>query len=163
MKLNLRTLCLLALFCALCALGAQVHIYSSVALDALPAFLAAFLLGGVPGAIVGVLGHLLTALVSGFPMTVPLHLVVAVEMAAICYVAGQLARKRSWWLAAGVAFVLNALVSPLVLLVWPGMGMAVFLVLLPSLALGSAINAFGAAGIGVLLKKHVPNLARWHA
>lgn len=163
MKGSAKQIAVIGLFCALSVLGAQIHIFGSVALDALPAFLAAFLLGGMPAAIVGAVGHLLTALFSGFPLTVPLHLVIAVEMAALCYITGRVAVKKPLLFAAIVGFVLNALVSPLILLVWPGMGLAICLALLPMLALGSAINAFGAALVAVLLKNRIPELAKWRS
>lgn len=153
MNSKLRMICIAALFCALSAVGAQIHLYGSVALDSLPAFLAALLLGGVPGAAVGALGHLLSALTAGFPLTLPLHLVIAAEMAGVCYATGLVARKKPFWLAAAVGFVLNAIVSPLILIVWPGMGWSVCVALLPMLALGAAINVFGAAVLAYALKK----------
>ena len=142
-----------ALFCALSAVGAQIHLFGSIALDSLPAFLAGMLLGGMPGAIVGSLGHLLSAFSSGFPLTLPLHLVIAVEMAVVCYLTGSVARTKPLWLAAVTGFVLNALVSPLILLVWPGMGWSVCLSLLPMLVLGTAINVLAATALAYALKK----------
>ncbi len=155
MKNKTLQICLLAMFCALSAIGAQIHIQGSIALDALPAYLAALLLGGPGGAVVGALGHLLSSGLAGFPLTLPLHLVIAVEMALICFVTGWLKQKRnlSTPVCAVAAFVLNAFVSPLILLVWPGMGLAICLALLPSLAAGSAVNAFGAALLWYALRK----------
>jgi uncharacterized membrane protein len=153
MKNKVLTIAIVALFCALSAVGAQIHLFGSVALDALPAFLAALLLGGPQGAVVGALGHLLSALTAGFPLTVPLHLVIAAEMALVCFATGWVARRRPYLLAAAVGFVLNAVVAPLILLVWPGMGWSVCIALLPTLALGAAINAFGAGLLGQALKK----------
>ncbi len=158
---NTRLLGLLALFCALSAVGAQLRLYGSVALDALPAFLAAFLLGGPAGAVVGAVGHLLTAGLAALPLSLPLHLVVAAEMAGVCWCAGALAKKRPLWLAAVAAFVLNAFVSPLILLFWPGMGLPVMLMLLPGLVAGSAVNAFGAAAVAALLQKRLPAVRGW--
>ncbi len=68
MKSKTLYICLLALFCALSAVGAQFKFFGSIALDALPAFLAAIILGGPAGAVVGAVGHLLSATLSGlFP------------------------------------------------------------------------------------------------
>jgi hypothetical protein len=67
MKNKTLQICLLAMFCALSAIGAQIHIHGSIALDALPAFLAALLLGGPGGAVVGALGHLLPRVWRVFP------------------------------------------------------------------------------------------------
>ena len=148
-------LCLVAIFCALSAVGARMTIFSSVALDSLPAFLAAMLLGGPEGAVVGAAGHMLTAALSGFPYTLPLHLVIAAEMAGICYFGGFLTRKirAPFWLVAVITFILNAFVSPLILLVWPGMGMAACLTLLVPLTIGSAVNSAGAAVLAYALRK----------
>ena len=148
---------LMALFIALSAIGAQLKIFSSIAFDSLPAFLAAFLLGGPEGAIVGAIGHMPTAALSGFPYTLPLHIVIALEMAGICYVAGWLVHKKKMaiWLAALIAFLLNAFISPLILIVWPGFGWAVCVALFFPLALASAANAAGAAVLAYLLKSRL--------
>jgi hypothetical protein len=80
-KRNMKTttfrIVLLALFIALCAVGANIKIMGSIAFDSLPAFLAAMLIGGKEGAIAGAAGHLFSALLAGFPLTLPMHLAVA--------------------------------------------------------------------------------------
>ncbi len=64
------------------------------AFDALPAFLAAFLMGPLAGAVVGAIGISFSALFAGFPLTLPLHIAIALEMAAICaFVGGWLHAK----------------------------------------------------------------------
>lgn len=155
MRNKTQTLCILALLCALSAVGARFPIYGSVALDALPAFLAALLLGGMEGAAVGAAGHLLTATLSGFPLTLPLHLVIAAEMAGVCFITGRLRQRGKLPIPActAAAFLLNALASPLVLLFWPGMGLPVFLAFLPPLLAGSAANALGAGLLAGLLER----------
>lgn len=80
MKTNSRQLVFMALLIALSFIGAQLKIFGSIAFDSLPAFLGTLLLGPLPGAIIASLGHLLTALSSGFPMTLPVHLVIALGM-----------------------------------------------------------------------------------
>jgi uncharacterized membrane protein len=154
MNSKTQRIALTALFIALSAIGAQLKIFSSIAFDSLPAFLAAMLLGGPEGALVGALGHMLTAALSGFPYTLPLHIVIALEMAGICYLAGWLVQKKHMaiWLAALIAFILNAFISPLILIVWPGFGWAVCGALFLPLAFGSAANAAGAAVLAYALK-----------
>ena len=80
-KLSTKYIALMALFIALSFIGANIRIFGSIAFDSLPAFLAALLLGPLPGAVIGFIGHLLTALMSGFPLSAPLHLVIALAMA----------------------------------------------------------------------------------
>ena len=80
-KLSTRTLVLTALFIALSLVGSYIKVFGSIAFDSLPGFLAALLLGPVYGAAIGFLGHMFTAMTSGFPHSLPLHLVIAVTMA----------------------------------------------------------------------------------
>lgn len=143
MNIRLRKIILAAIFCAIAVVGAYIKVPgSSIAFDSFPAFLAAMLMGGAYGAVIGSLGHMISALLAGFPFTLPLHIVIAVEMAAICFVTGQLAKKGGKMIivAAAVAFVLNAFISPAVLIFWPGMGFAAYLGVLPLLALASLAN-----------------------
>jgi len=146
---------LLAIFIALSAVGANIKIMGSIAFDSLPAFLAAMLIGGPEGAIVGAVGHLLSAMLAGFPLTLPMHLVIAAEMGAICYLTGWLTRNRRCpiWIASVLAFVLNAFVSPLIVIIWPGLGWAVCLTMLAPLTLASVANVAGAAVLAYALKK----------
>ena len=64
---------------------ANVKILGSIAFDAFPAFIGGLILGKGFGAVIGAFGHLLTALLSGFPYTLPVHIIVAVLMAITVY------------------------------------------------------------------------------
>lgn len=131
---------LIALLVALTAIGAAIKIpavIGSVALDAFPALLAAALLGGPSGAVVGAMGHLLSALIGGMPMG-PFHGIVAVEMAILAFMFAALYRKGLKW-QAGVFFVLgNAFAAPLPFMFL--MSKAFYLSIVPSLFIGSMIN-----------------------
>lgn len=162
MKTNSRQLVFMALLIALSFIGAQLKIFGSIAFDSLPAFLGTLLLGPLPGAIIASLGHLLTALSSGFPMTLPVHLVIALGMG--------LTMVATWYtfkfvekisndiigliVAVGVASLCNGPVilmfcAPLLIpiITWPGV-----IALLFPLSLVGGINAFLAA----LLFKTLP-------
>jgi len=79
--ISTKNLVIVALFIALSFVGSYLKLFGTIAFDSLPGFLAALLLGPVYGAAIGFLGHLFTALTSGFPLSVPLHLVIAASMA----------------------------------------------------------------------------------
>ncbi len=68
----------------------------SIALDSAPAFLGAILLGPAVGAFLGVFGHLLSAMLAGFPLTLPVHLIIGVMMAACMFVFGLLRQRLKW-------------------------------------------------------------------
>lgn len=105
--MNTKRIVLLSLFIALSAVLSNIKIFYSIAFDSLPAFLAAMLISPIAGGIVGALGHLLTAITSGFPFTVPVHLFIAIQMLVIVWVFGVLFKKMNQYIAMIVAIILN--------------------------------------------------------
>ncbi|MEH7511531.1 ECF transporter S component [Gottfriedia acidiceleris] len=105
--MNTKRIVLLSLFIALSAVLSNIKIFYSIAFDSLPAFLAAMLISPIAGGIVGALGHLLTAITSGFPFTVPVHLFIAIQMLVIVWVFGVLFKKMNQYIAMVVAIILN--------------------------------------------------------
>ncbi|WP_125582274.1 ECF transporter S component [Levilactobacillus cerevisiae] len=89
----LKRLTLTALLLALCVIGANVKIMGSIALDSAPAFLGAIMLGPWIGALLGLFGHLTSAMLAGFPLTLPVHLVVGFMMGVCMFAVGWI-RKR---------------------------------------------------------------------
>ena len=81
-KTNPKKLVITALLIALSYVGAQIKIPgTTIAFDSLPAFLAALLLAPGYGAAIGFLGHIFTAMTSGFMYGLPLHIAIAISMA----------------------------------------------------------------------------------
>ena len=139
--MNGKKISLLALMIALSAVGASIKIpavIDSVALDALPALLAAALLGVRAGAITGALGHLLSALIGGFPLG-PMHLLIALEMAVLVWVFGLFYKQNKKILALFIFILGNAFVAPIPFIFLMNMGFYVAIV--PSLLIGSALNS----------------------
>ncbi len=131
---------LLAMFIALSVVGAIFKMPSavgSIALDAFPALIAAVLLGKRSGSLIASFGHLLSALIVGFPLG-PMHLVIAGEMAALVWLFGKLyeAKKTKW--ASATFAIGNGLIAPLPFLFLMGTGFYVAVV--PSLMIASVLN-----------------------
>lgn len=130
----------IAMLVALTAIGAAIKvpaIIGSVALDAFPALLAAAIISGPAGAIVGAMGHLLSALIGGMPMG-PFHFIVAAEMAVLAFIFAILYRNGKKW-RAGVLFVLgNTFAAPLPFMFL--ISKAFYLSIVPSLLIGSVMN-----------------------
>jgi len=80
-KMTTKSLVITAMLIALSLVGANFKVFGSVAFDSLPGFVAALLLGPAYGAAIGFLGHMFTAMTSGFPLSLPLHLVIGLAMA----------------------------------------------------------------------------------
>ena len=111
--MNTKRIVLLSLFIALSAVLSNIKIAYSIAFDSLPAFLAAMMISPIAGGIVGALGHLLTAITSGFPFTVPVHLFIAIQMLVIVWIFGVLFKKMNQYIAMIVAIILNGPVATL--------------------------------------------------
>lgn len=142
-KFETKQMVLIGMFIALAFVGSFVKIpspFGTVALDSAPGFIAAMLLGPVPGAIVAIMGHLLTSLNVGFPLTIPIHLLIAIEMALICFLVGIIFRKASLFLALAVGLLLNGVAAPASFILIPQFGLPFFTVMLIPLLIGSVIN-----------------------
>ncbi len=85
MKLDVKKICIGGMLIALSVLLANIKLFGSIALDAVPAFLGSLLFGGTFGGIVGSIGHLATATTSGFPFGVLIHMIIAVTMFVSVY------------------------------------------------------------------------------
>ncbi|MFD2682137.1 ECF transporter S component [Bacillus seohaeanensis] len=130
----------LSLFIALSAAFGAIKIpavIGTVALDALPALLAASLFTGGMGAIIAFFGHILSSLYAGFPLG-PLHLVIALEMALFVWLFGTVFHKGKKVIAAGIFFIGNSIIAaiPFIFII----GGSFYISILPSLLIGSFLN-----------------------
>lgn len=151
--MKLRKMTLTALFAALCAVGGFIKIPSgvgSLALDTVPALLAASFLPPVFVGAASMTGHLASAMYAGFPLG-PFHILIAIEMMIILYGFARLhkaGRHTSKW----VFFIIaNGLLAPLpfYFLVSP----AFFVGAVPAILLATVVNALVAAVIMPVLVK----------
>lgn len=138
---------LMGMFIALSAVGALIKVPSptgTVAFDSAPGFIAALLLGPKFGAGAAALGHLFTSLFAGFPLTLPIHLIIALEMAAFAAVYGYIGKKN---LPVGVIIVslLNGIIAPAIFIPMPQYGMPFFTAMVIPLLVASAANVFVSA------------------
>jgi len=147
MNTKTRQLVYAALFIALCFVGANLKIMGSIAFDSLPAFLATLILGWGWGAAIGFIAHMLTAALSGFPLTLPAHIITAIMMAVTMtafYFTVRFCVDRNMNTVA--AYVLGCVVAvifnvPVALLaVVPIFGMATAMALIPALLPAAILN-----------------------
>lgn len=142
----------IAILVALSAVGAFIKLPSptgTVALDSAPGYVAAAAFGPGEGAIVGAIGHLASALTTGFPLGLPVHLLVAVAMMLWVAAFGILARRVNMVVAVVIATLLNGVAGAALLLPIGGVGLFASLVL--PLTVGSAINIVIAAAAAKVL------------
>lgn len=139
-----KKLVIMALFIAISFLGANIKIMGSIAFDSMAGFLGALILGPVYGAIIGALGHFLTAATSGFPYSLPVHLIVMADMAVTMFLFGiiynnlcKINKYLGIVIASIVGILINGPISILILL--PIMGKAM-VAMIPILCLAAFFN-----------------------
>ena len=136
----------MAIFIALAAVGAMIKIPSptgTVALDAAPGYFSALAFGGVEGGIVAALGHMLTAATAGFPLGLPIHIIVAAEQFLWAFILWYVNEKVNLWAAVIAAIFCNGVLGTLIVIPMGGIGL--FTAMLPGLLVGSAVNVILAA------------------
>lgn len=151
-----KKLVLMGLFIALSVVCAFIKIPSptgTVALDAMPAYAAGVLLGGIPGAVVGFLGHIATSLNAGFPLTLPVHLIIAVVMAITVYLFSFTYEKTNIFFASIVGTIINGAGAPLLLMLLPKSNPQLLLGLIPVLLVASGVNVVMADIISTIVAK----------
>lgn len=141
---SVKRIAIMAIFIALSAVGAMIKIPSpigSIGLDSAPGYFCALAFGGVEGAIIIAIGHLLSAAVVGFPLSIPIHLGVAVCM-AIWAVIFRFIGKRGSIIMIAVAVIAASLLNSFVtgLLLIPVGGWGLYIVNIIPLLVASAVN-----------------------
>lgn len=138
-KLTVKFITICGIFIAMSVAGAFIKPFgNSIAFDSLPAFLAASMLGSFAGSLTGLLGHLISAAIIGFPFTLPVHLIIAFEMAVVMIIYSYLARKINIVVSAVIAIILNGIGAPALLI--PILGVPFFLAMIAPLTLVAAVN-----------------------
>lgn len=111
---NIKILTRTGLLIALSAIGSMVKIQGTIAFDSMPGYFAALFIDPLIGGIVASVGHILTAITSGFPLTLPMHLITAIVMGFIACIFGFLNKKHNGIIACIVAILLNGPIATFV-------------------------------------------------
>lgn len=118
----------------------------SIGFDAVPAFFTAATIGPMMGGFVGALAHMITAIFTGFPFTLPVHIAVMIMMFVTCYAYGYARVRTNRYIAGLIGVVIN---GPINLAVAAAMsqalglgfaGMTMFIALVGPLTIVAAIN-----------------------
>ncbi|WP_283679386.1 ECF transporter S component [Lentilactobacillus sp. Marseille-Q4993] len=142
-NIKIKRIVLAALLLATCVVGANIKIAGSIALDSAAAFIGAIVLGPVDGAVLGFFGHMISALLSGFPLTLPVHLIIAVMMAVCMFIFALIRQKLGKRKMGAVIFsdIVGYLINvPLeLLLLYPILKQGVYAFFIP-LTLATVVN-----------------------
>ncbi|PKM58571.1 MAG: ECF transporter S component [Firmicutes bacterium HGW-Firmicutes-3] len=159
MKITTKDLVTTGLMIAMAAVLAQFPIYGSIAFDALPAFLTAAMIGPLLGGLVGLIAHILVAMFTGFPFSLPLHLLIAIMMFVSCFIYGKVRQNHNRYLAMGLGIIMNGPVSLALISIFakilgmPFSGMIMFSTLILPLLIGAMINIIVADTVYGIIKE----------
>lgn len=131
----------MAVFIALSAVGAMIKIPSpvgTIGLDSAPGYFCGLAFGYMEGIWVIFIGHLITAGIIGFPLGIPLHLFIGLQLAAWVIVFRWISRKLGQVAGTITAVFLNGIVSAFTMFFVGGMGAV--LGTMPFLIAGSLVN-----------------------
>ncbi|MFW5736229.1 MAG: ECF transporter S component [Halanaerobium sp.] len=146
----------IAMLVALSVVGSYIKFpgpLGSIALDSLPGYLGVIIIGGPAGGLVLALGHLLSALNSGFVLGA-IHFLIAVIM-GICGLIFSYLIKKNTFLAVVITTLINGVVSAAVLI--PFFGVPFFYGTAPVLTVASFVNILLAVITAKYLKDKVGN------
>lgn len=135
----------LSLLVALSVVGGAIKINGSIALDSAAAFFGAILFGGTLGGCIGAIGHFISALMAGFPLSLPMHIFIMAEMFIVVYLFEKIYSKSKTF-AFIVAVVLNGPIGTMCvavlasLLKMPFAGKIMFITLTLPISIAAAIN-----------------------
>ncbi|KUO73590.1 MAG: alpha-ribazole transporter [Clostridia bacterium BRH_c25] len=138
---SVKRVSIIAVFIALSAVGSMIKIPSpigTIGLDSAPGYFCALAFGPVEGAAVIAIGHMLSSAVVGFPLSIPIDIFVAVQMAVWAIIFRLINNRYNVVLAIIAATILNGIVSAFTLVLVGGMGMVIGV--MPFLTVASAIN-----------------------
>ena len=155
--MKVKKLVIIALLIAISFIGANLFFPgTTIAFDSMPAFFAALFISPVAGALVGALGHFFTAFLKGFPLSLPVHLIIMGTMALTMLMYGytyKIAKGSDGAklaLAAAVGIISNAPIS--LYFVSLLMGKGIF-ALLPILSIGAFLNILVASLVFKAIKR----------
>lgn len=156
---NTRKLVLIALFLAISYLGAFIKIpgpAQSIALDSFSGYLGGLVLGGVYGGFIGSLGHIFTSMVSGFPLSLPVHMIISAMMFFAILAYSILTKKFNIVVGTVVGTIINGVLMPVMLMVLPGMDKGFLIALIPILTIASFVNIIIANFVYAGIKSIIP-------
>lgn len=149
--MKIKPLVISAMLVAVSFIGANIKIMNTIAFDSMPGFFASIFLGPVYGAVIAAMGHFFTAMLSGFPLSLPVHILIMLDMAITMLIFGNIYSKlikkgtgplKSIIIAGIAGVIVNGPGSIILLLPFllPMIGETGLLLYLPVLSGAAALN-----------------------
>lgn len=156
---NIRKIILMALFIAISYIGALIKLpgpMSTIAFDSFAAYLGGLVLGGFNGGFIGMLAHLFVSMTSGFPLSLPVHIIISLMMFVSVFSYSYLVKKYNLFIGTIVGIIINGVLMPLSLMLLPFMDKGFLISLIPILSLASFANIILSNVIYASVKNLIP-------
>lgn len=144
----------ISILIAISAVGSFIKVPSptgTVSLDSCTGYFSAVTFGWIEGALVAGIGHMLSAFTTGFPLSLPVHLYIAIQMSLWVSIFWFLGTKFNLLTAGIIAVICNGVISAILIIPFGGVGMATALIL--PLVVGTIVNVIIASVAYKIVKK----------
>lgn len=140
MKSNAKNITLIALFIALSVALSYVKIMGSIALDQIPAFLLFIIYRDKKCCFVSSFAHLTSAFIAGFPFTILVHLLIAIGMFLMFYIAIPIINHTNKYIAFLFIAITNSFVLTFLAFITIPFNITTYVTISSMLFLASVIN-----------------------
>lgn len=138
--MKIKDITLIGLMIALSFILSYIKFFGSIALDSLPAFLALLVWKDRKTAYIAAMGHMFTAISSGFPFGMITHILIALLMFVTMWIASILIVKSSQKIALLFVYISNALIMPLCIFIAIDWSLSLYITLVSALSVAVVIN-----------------------
>lgn len=139
-KMDAKTITIMAMFIAMSVCLSYVKIMGSIALDQVPVFLIFLLYKDKKAAFVSAIAHMISAYLSGFPFSVGCHVLIAIGMFAMFYVAVPIMKYTNKYIALAFIGIVNSFVLTFIVFIFIPFNLETYSMISAMLCVASVIN-----------------------
>lgn len=152
-----KTIVIIGLMVAMSVGLSYIKIMGSIALDQIPAYLTLFIFKDKKAAIVSFFGHIVTSALSGFPFSLPCHLLIATGMFLMFYTAIPILKRTNKYVTCVYLSLVNSYVLTLIVFLFMPFDRTQYLTISSMLLLASLVNSVCALVLDKYLSKAIGN------
>lgn len=148
-KVETKTITIMAVFIAMSVCLSYVKIMGSIALDQVPVFLIFLLYRDKKAAGASAIAHMISAFLSGFPFSIGCHILIAVGMFGMFYVAVPIMKYTNKYIALAFIGIVNSFVLTFIVFLFIPFSLQTYWMISSMLCVASVINII----LSLLLEK----------
>lgn len=135
-----KTISIIAIFIAMSIILSYVKIMGSIALDQVPAFLIFLIYKDKKSSVISSMSHLISAFLAGFPFTIFTHILIALGMFLMFYLAVPILKHTNKYFALMFLGIVNSFVLTFIVFIFIPFDMTTYITICSALLFASVIN-----------------------